>query len=73
MRYPLCGQVLFKALLLSLVILDHLHVKKTSIADVLKHEIPYKFKVRARVYDYHPKPDSVEQFLQLYCRVCNYL
>ncbi|XP_052266849.1 protection of telomeres protein 1-like isoform X2 [Dreissena polymorpha] len=57
----------------STVVLDHPHVNCSQISAVLSHAVPYKFRVRAKMLDFHPKPDSAKTFLQLYCHVCHYL
>ncbi|KAL3852547.1 hypothetical protein ACJMK2_016171 [Sinanodonta woodiana] len=55
------------------VILNHPNTKRTKIERILQHMVPYKFRVLARVVDYHPKPKSVQNFLQLYCPDCHFL
>lgn len=57
----------------STVVLGHVHVKSTRISEILEHNVPYKFRVRARVFDYHPKPTSVKGFIKLYCPACHFL
>ncbi|XP_053376763.1 protection of telomeres protein 1-like [Mercenaria mercenaria] len=57
----------------STVILNHPHTKRRKIKEVLDHAVPNKFRVRAKVYDYHPKTGTVKTFLKLHCSVCHYL
>ncbi|XP_052781238.1 uncharacterized protein LOC128217856 [Mya arenaria] len=55
------------------VILGHPNIARSTLRVVLDHSVPYKFCVRAQVLDYHPKPDTVTDFVHLYCSQCHYL
>ncbi|WAR25501.1 POTE1-like protein, partial [Mya arenaria] len=47
------------------VILGHPNIARSTLRVVLDHSVPYKFCVRAQVLDYHPKPDTVTDFVHL--------
>lgn len=55
------------------VILHHPFTKRSKLQDILRHEVPYKFRVLAHVDDYFPKAEDVSSFIKLYCSSCHYL
>ncbi|KAL4226748.1 3-ketoacyl-CoA thiolase with broad chain length specificity [Mactra antiquata] len=55
------------------VVLNHPLLVRSRIKDILNHQVPDVFRIRAKVYDYHPKFTKATNFLQLYCSTCEYL
>ncbi|OWF35118.1 protection of telomeres protein 1-like isoform X2 [Mizuhopecten yessoensis] len=56
------------------VVLNHPHVKVTSIKDIQSHSVPYKFRILGRIEEYHPHPvQTPEDLVRLYCPQCHCL
>lgn len=55
------------------IILGHPHINVTKIKDVINGDIPYKYRVLGRVDNFFPNTSNVNEFLQLYCSMCNFL
>ncbi|XP_064605161.1 protection of telomeres protein 1-like [Liolophura sinensis] len=55
------------------VLTAHQHIKSCCLSEVKRHNVPYKFRVLAKVVDYHPKTEYPEDLVKLYCPQCHFV
>lgn len=51
----------------------HSDVKPHSLAEVVRHSVPYKFRVLAAVFSFKPNSNSIQNFIHLCCPKCLYM
>ncbi len=54
-------------------IVGHENIQVTALKDVQTHSVPYKFRVRVRVMEFHPKCTVAMDFLRVFCPYCEFL
>ncbi len=54
-------------------IVGHNQIQVTDLKDIPNHEVPYKFRIRVRMMEYHPKTTVASDFLRLFCPRCQFL
>ncbi|GIY15384.1 protection of telomeres protein 1, partial [Caerostris darwini] len=52
---------------------DHPTIKPSSIAEIVQHDTPYKFRTLCAVFSYKPNASSMHDLIHLYCSKCSYM